>query len=135
MSSKKRKQMPVIALGRFRTECKEEGLGLECALATLAMAAVRLDFSARVEDSFQRVQSFSWAVRSEARNVIKALKKEYPDMDWGFYEQQGKKAAPAKAATLVERETEDGETDCPTPRTIWSDGNGAQQEATEPEAT
>ena len=76
----KRPQTKTIrALRRFREECKEEGLSLECALATLAMSAERLR-NARDSDSYQRVMSALGSICQEMRNVTRALAIEYPDI-------------------------------------------------------
>lgn len=83
--AKKPKDMPSLAIRRFQAECKEEGLSLECALAQLALHAIRMEKGHR-EDSWQRTMASLWGVRSEAKNVIRALMVEYPDMKWDGYE-------------------------------------------------
>lgn len=77
------------ALHAFQRECQNEGLGLECALAQLALFALRLEAAHR-EDSWQRTWTQLYHVRDEARNVLHALREEYPDMDWS-QEQQPEK--------------------------------------------
>lgn len=128
--SNRPKTMAVNALMRFREECKEEGLSLECAIATLAIQAAHLD-RALEDDSFNRVKSCLGSVRYQFKNTIKALKAEYPDMNWSAYE-QGKKKARPKASPPIQRSVEDGETNSSAPGIVWSDGNGSQQEAPEP---
>lgn len=81
MSKKRPKNMVVNALMRFRNECKEEGLSLECALATAMIQAAHLE-RALQDDSFNRVKSCLGSIRHQFRNVVKALKSEYPDMKW-----------------------------------------------------
>lgn len=82
---KKPKDMAGKALKRFQEECQEDGLGLECALAQLALFAIRME-QCHHEDSWQRTMSALWNIRNEAKNVVHALMAEYPDMKWDGYE-------------------------------------------------
>jgi hypothetical protein len=88
VAKKKPKDMASKAVKRFQDECKEEGLSLECALAQLALMAIRMEKCHR-EDSWQRTMASLWSVRNEAKNVIRALMVEYPDMKWEGYERFG----------------------------------------------
>lgn len=85
MAKNKPKDMISKALKRFQGECKQEGLGLECALAQLALHAIRME-QCHHDDSWQRTMSALWAIRNEAKNVVHALMVEYPDMTWKGYE-------------------------------------------------
>lgn len=65
----------VKALRDFRGVCKTEKLGLECALATLAIQAVHMDDFMRI-GTWQEANGAIGTLRKEIRNVRLALRKE-----------------------------------------------------------
>lgn len=78
---KKIKDPSHVAIKLFQKECKAEALGLECALAQLALHCLNLEAAHRA-DSWQRTMSCLWGIRNEAKNVRRALQLEYPEIEW-----------------------------------------------------
>jgi len=80
--SKRPKLTMVSALRRYRNECREEGdLGIECALATLAIYAAHVE-RAYTDNSFSEVMGSLGTLMKQVRNVRKALEIEFADMNW-----------------------------------------------------
>lgn len=63
-------------LRKFRHECKDQDLSVECAMASTLIATARFDIALR-DRPIREWLGMVGLMRSEMRNLIHALKKEY----------------------------------------------------------
>jgi hypothetical protein len=71
----------VAALRRFRNECREQQLSLECAMATVAIQAMHLH-QAVTDDSWLRTKACIGSLCDSIPSLLNALQLEYPDINW-----------------------------------------------------